>query len=164
MHCPKCNCAHSSVTDSRSDGEQIRRRRECQECSYRFSTYERIEYALPMVVKKDNRREHFDPEKVRAGLVRACEKRPISMEQIDNCVESIEKRLQALCEKEVNSRQIGDYVMDELRKLDHIAYIRFASVYKEFSDIGQFVETLASLDANTTNKQKTTEKHLVRAK
>lgn len=152
MRCPKCDCDRSSVIDSRSDGSQIRRRRECQECNYRFSTFERIEYSLPMVIKKDDRREHFDRSKVRAGLVRACEKRPVSVESIDACVDAIERRLQALCEKEVPSRAIGDFVMEELKKLDQIAYVRFASVYREFSDVSQFVDTLQSLD-NVRPKQ-----------
>lgn len=145
MRCPKCGEERSSVSDSRSDGEAIRRRRECNGCSFRYTTYERIELALPVVVKKDGRREPFDREKVRAGLRRACEKRPVSTESIDRTVENIESRVCELCLKEIPSRQIGDFLMEALRALDKIAYVRFASVYREFSDVSQFVDTLKSL-------------------
>lgn len=145
MFCPKCNSDRTSVTDSRSDGGAIRRRRECQACDYRFTTYERVEFSLPMLVKKDGRREPFDREKIRAGFRRACEKRPVSTETIDRAVESIEKRMQEMCVKEVDSRLVGEAVMDELRNLDKIAYVRFASVYREFSDVEQFVDALQSL-------------------
>jgi transcriptional repressor NrdR len=145
MFCPKCNSDKTSVTDSRSDAGAIRRRRECGECGYRFTTFERVEMVLPVVIKKDGSRENFDREKIRNGLRRACEKRPVSMETIDTAVEAIEKRIQELCQKEVESRLLGDLVMDELRKMDKIAYVRFASVYREFSDVSQFVDTLQSL-------------------
>lgn len=146
MRCPKCTSDRSSVVDSRSDGDAIRRRRECQACGLRYTTWERIELALPMVIKKDGRREPFDRLKVRGGLVRACEKRPVSIEVIDQTVEAIERRIHELYVKEIESRQVGDYVMDALRGLDQIAYVRFASVYREFSDVSQFVDTLQSLD------------------
>ena len=145
MKCTKCGCERSSVVDSRNDGNQIRRRRECQACGYRFSTYERIEYQMPMIIKKDGRREAFIGEKLRAGLLKACEKRPVSMEVIDKSVDAIERRIQALCEKEMPSRQLGEFLMEELKQLDKIAYVRFASVYREFSDISQFMDTLESL-------------------
>jgi transcriptional repressor NrdR len=145
MFCPKCNSDKSSVTDSRSDGGAIRRRRECQECGYRYTTYERVELVLPAVIKKDGRREVFDREKIRSGLRRACEKRPVSTETIDAAVETIERRLQEMCVKEVDSRIVGEAVIDELRKMDKIAYVRFASVYREFSDVSQFVDALESL-------------------
>lgn len=147
MRCPKCASDHSAVIDSRGDDDAIRRRRECQECSARFTTYERIELSLPMVIKKDNRREPFDRNKLRAGIVRACEKRPVSMSAIDSTVDSIERRVSELCLKEIPSRQIGDFLMEALRDLDKIAYVRFASVYREFSDVSQFVDTLESLGA-----------------
>jgi len=147
MLCPKCNSDKSSVTDSRGDGGAIRRRRECQECGYRFTTYERVELVLPAVIKKDGRREVFDREKIRNGLRLACEKRPVSTEIIDAAVETIERKLQEMCLKEVDSRVVGQAVMDELRKIDKIAYVRFASVYREFSDVSQFVDALESLDA-----------------
>lgn len=149
MFCPKCNSDRTSVTDSRSDGGAIRRRRECQACDYRFTTYERVEYSLPMVVKKDGSRETFDREKIRAGFRRACEKRPVSTETIDGAVDSIEKRMQEMCVKEIDSQLVGEAVMEELRKVDKIAYVRFASVYREFSDVEQFVDALQSLGTSS---------------
>ena len=146
MRCPKCSSDHSSVIDSRGDEDAIRRRRECQDCGVRFTTYERIELSLPMVIKKDDRREPFDRNKLRAGLVRACEKRPVSMTAIDATVDAIERRVSELCLKEIPSRQIGDFLMEALKALDQIAYVRFASVYREFSDVSQFVDTLQSLE------------------
>ena len=165
MFCPKCNSDRTSVTDSRSDGGAIRRRRECQACDYRFTTYERVEFSLPVLVKKDGRREAFDREKIRAGFRRACEKRPVSTETIDRAVESIEKRMQEMCVKEVDSRLVGEAVMDELRNLDKIAYVRFASVYREFSDVEQFVDALQSLTTqnNTSRVEQNEEKRVQRA-
>lgn len=148
MLCPKCSSGDTSVTDSRSDAGAIRRRRECNDCGVRFTTYERIEYALPVIVKKDGAREPFDREKIRNGLRRACEKRPVSMQSIDVAVERMEKKLHELFQKEVESQYIGELVMDELRNMDKIAYVRFASVYREFSDVSQFVDTLESLGGN----------------
>ena len=145
MFCQKCNSEKTSVTDSRSDAGAIRRRRECQDCGFRFTTYERVELILPVVIKKDGRREIFDREKILGGFRRACEKRPVSTEAIHAAVESVEKRAQELCLKEVDSRVVGEAVMDELRKLEKIAYVRFASVYREFSDVNQFVDALQSL-------------------
>jgi len=154
MFCPKCNSEKTSVTDSRSDGGAIRRRRECSDCGFRFTTYERVELTLPVVIKKDGSRENFDREKIRKGLRRACEKRPVSIEAIDAAVEAIEKRAQELCQKEVDSRELGELVMDELRKMDKIAYVRFASVYREFSDVSQFVDTLKSLGTPASESPK----------
>jgi transcriptional repressor NrdR len=145
MRCPRCSHEDSSVIDSRSDGNTIRRRRECISCKNRFTTYERIEYAFPMVVKKDGRREEFNREKIRAGLIRACEKTPVAIDQIDRTVEVIESRINELHVKELASRSLGDFVMDELKNLDKVAYVRFASVYKEFSDLSQFIEMLHGL-------------------
>lgn len=155
MFCPKCNSDKTSVTDSRSDGGAIRRRRECQECGFRFTTYERVELVLPAVIKKDGRREVFDREKIRGGLRRACEKRPVSTETIDGAVETIERKLQEMCLREVDSGVVGEAVIEELRKIDKIAYVRFASVYREFSDVSQFVDALESL--RTSNPQKKAE-------
>ena len=152
MRCPRCSCERSSVVDSRGDASAIRRRRECQECGFRFTTYERLELSLPLVIKKDGRREPFDILKMRAGLMRACEKRPISIEVIDTTLEKIEKKIHELCVKEIDSMKIGDFVIEELRTLDQIAYVRFASVYREFSDISQFVEALQSLTESTQPK------------
>ncbi len=148
MRCPRCGFEDSAVVDSRGDGSAIRRRRECESCQFRFTTYERIELSLPMVVKKDGRREGFDRNKLRAGLVRACEKTPVSMDAIDKTVESIEAQILELFAKEIPSRQIGDFLMESLKLLDKVAYVRFASVYREFSDISQFVDTLQSLNSN----------------
>lgn len=147
MRCPKCGSERSSVVDSRGEESTIRRRRECQTCKFRFTTFERIELSLPVVIKKDGRREQFNREKVHAGIVRACEKRPVSAEQIDATVDAIERKLYERGVREVPSREIGEVVMDALRNLDQIAYVRFASVYREFSDVSQFVATLESLDA-----------------
>ena len=146
MRCPRCGSADSAVVDTRNDGSEVRRRRRCESCDYRFTTYERIELSLPMVVKKDGRREQFDRNKLRAGLVRACEKTPVSMDSIDKTVESIEAQIVESYSKEIPSRQIGDYLMEALKGLDKVAYVRFASVYREFSDISQFVDTLRSLN------------------
>jgi transcriptional repressor NrdR len=145
MRCPRCGHESSSVIDSRGDGEAIRRRRQCDRCKFRFTTFERVELSLPMVVKKDGRREPFDRLKIRGGLVRACEKTQVGIEDIDRAVELIETKIAESCAKEIPSRHVGEFVMDELRKLDQVAYIRFASVYREFSDISQFVDTLATL-------------------
>lgn len=150
MKCPKCSGERSSVVDSRNDGHTIRRRRECQGCQFRFSTFERIEYTLPMIVKKDGRREAFIREKLKSGVQRACEKRPISVKQIDQVLDTVERTLHERCIKEIASIEVGDLVMTELKQLDSIAYVRFASVYREFSDVDQFVDTLQALRANAS--------------
>ncbi|MBX7144490.1 MAG: transcriptional regulator NrdR [Oligoflexia bacterium] len=145
MKCPRCGSEELAVVDSRADENSIRRRRECQDCKTRFTTFERVELSLPMVIKKDGRREQFDREKIRAGIVRACEKRPVSVDEVDRSVESLELKVSELCLREIPSRQIGELVMEVLKKLDTIAYVRFASVYREFSDVSQFVDTLQGL-------------------
>jgi transcriptional repressor NrdR len=148
MRCLKCGSDKSSVIDSRADGGSIRRRRECQQCQNRFTTFERIELSLPMVIKKDDRRQPFDRTKIRLGLIRACEKRPVSIENIDQTVDAIELKLSEMQEKEIQSQVIGELVIESLKDLDKIAYVRFASVYREFSDLNQFVETLKDLPKN----------------
>lgn len=147
MKCPFCNQLDDKVIDSRTarEGAVIRRRRECLGCKRRYTTYERIEENLPMVVKKDNRREVFDRVKVMAGLKKACEKRPISSGALDAAVDRIEKRLQDFGESEIPARVVGEAVMQELHALDQVAYVRFASVYREFKDIDQFMETIKAL-------------------
>ena len=147
MRCPFCSRFNDKVIDSRTarEGEVIRRRRECLECKRRFTTYERIEENLPVLVKKDNRRENFDRTKVMAGLKKACEKRPISSAALEASVGRIEKRLQEYGESEVPARIVGEEVMRELHQLDQVAYVRFASVYREFKDIDQFMETIKAL-------------------
>jgi transcriptional repressor NrdR len=127
------------------EGQVIRRRRECLSCKRRYTSYERIEESLPMVVKKDGRREPFDRAKILSGLKKACEKRPISVATIEAAADRIEKRMQELGETEVPSRTIGEEVMKELHRLDQVAYVRFASVYREFKDIDQFMDELKAL-------------------
>lgn len=127
------------------EGEVIRRRRECLGCKRRYTTYERVEEVLPMVVKKDGRRETFDRTKILAGLKKACEKRPISIATIETVTDRIEKRIQEMGETEIESRVIGEELMKELHQLDQVAYVRFASVYREFKDIDQFMDELRSL-------------------
>ena len=147
MKCPFCDQIDDKVIDSRTarEGEVIRRRRECLSCKRRFTTYERIEESLPVVVKKDNRREPFDRMKIMTGLKKACEKRPVSSAALEASVDRIEKRIQDMGETEVAGRVVGEEVMKELHQLDPVAYVRFASVYREFKDIDQFMETIKSL-------------------
>ncbi len=149
MKCPFCDQLEDKVIDSRTarEGEVIRRRRECLGCKRRFTTYERIEENLPMVVKKDSRREPFDRMKILAGLKKACEKRPVSIGTLGGAADRIEKRIQDCGETEVPSRMVGEEVMRELRELDPVAYVRFASVYREFKDIDQFMDTIRALAA-----------------
>ncbi len=141
MRCPFCRADHDKVIDSRSSGEGaiIRRRRECLECGRRYTTYEKVETLPIRVVKKDGRREEFDREKIQNGIIRACEKRPVPTERIDQAVTDIENEIYAHYDKEVTSRHIGQLVMKKLRDLDQVAYVRFASVYREFKDVSQFV-------------------------
>lgn len=153
MKCPKCGSENISVVDSRGDDNAIRRRRECQACTFRFTTYERLELALPLVVKKDGRREAFDRNKIRGGLMKACEKRPISTEVIERTVDQIELKISSIGEKEISSRQIGDVLMDALKTVDKVAYVRFASVYREFSDVSEFVDTLKGLGELATRSR-----------
>lgn len=147
MKCPFCDEIEDKVVDSRmgKEGEVIRRRRECLACKRRYTTYERVEESLPVVVKKDGRRETFDRAKILAGLKKACEKRPISIATIEAVADRIEKRVQEMGETEIQSRTVGEEVMRELHQLDQIAYVRFASVYREFKDIDQFMDELKAL-------------------
>ena len=147
MKCPFCDELEDKVVDSRMarEGEVIRRRRECLSCKRRYTTYERVEESLPMVVKKDGRREPFDRMKILAGLKKACEKRPISTATIEAVTYRIEKRIQEMGDAEIQSRTIGEEVMKELHQLDQVAYVRFASVYREFKDIDQFMDELKAL-------------------
>ena len=147
MRCPFCAAVEDKVVDTRpSENEAvIRRRRECSSCGRRFTTYERVEETLPVVVKKDGRREPFDRAKVHGGLVKACSKRPVSLETIERAVDRIERELLESAEKEVPSSRIGDAVMVALRNLDDVAYVRFASVYRSFRDVAELMEELKSL-------------------
>ena len=150
MRCPYCTSLDNKVVDSRmgKEGESIRRRRECLKCEGRFTTYERIEEVLPLVIKKDSRREPFDRQKILNGLKKACEKRPISMEMLEKTVEEIEKSLQEKGLKEIPSTVVGEEVMDRLHKLDEVAYVRFASVYRSFRDINEFMSELKDILSN----------------
>lgn len=147
MKCPFCGHLEDRVVDSRlsTDGEAIRRRRECEKCGKRFTSYERVEEIMPMVVKKDGRREPYDRQKVLGGLKKACEKRPISIEMLENMVDEIEKKLLDGAQKEVSTSQIGEEMMRRLQELDKVAYVRFASVYRDFKDIDEFVSELTEL-------------------
>ncbi len=147
MKCPFCHGTDNHVIDSRltKDGSVIRRRRQCEGCQRRFTTYERVEEVLPMVVKKDGRREPFDRMKIIAGLTKACEKRPISMATIEELTDRVERALQERGEKEIPSSAIGEAVMRELHALDKVAYVRFASVYRSFRDVGEFMRELEEL-------------------
>lgn len=144
MKCPFCGAVDSKVVDSRlaSNSLSIRRRRECLKCERRFTTYERIEQVPFMVVKKDGRREPFQREKLLAGLITACEKRPISTQDIENLVEGIERDIKEKFYDEISSKKIGQMVMKDLRKLDEVAYVRFASVYRQFAEVGDFLKEL----------------------
>lgn len=147
MKCPFCGHKEDKVIDSRSseEGRSIRRRRECLKCRRRFTTYENIEEATLMVIKKDGRREPFDRKKLLAGITKACEKRPVSTQQLEGLLDKIEYTLQSKFEKEVESPAIGELVMELLYELDEVAYVRFASVYRQFKDINQFMKELKGL-------------------
>ncbi len=141
MHCPFCNAADTRVVDSRvvEDGAGVRRRRACESCGKRFSTYERAHLRLPLVIKKDGTRQPFDTEKVRGGMSKALEKRPVSAEALDAGVAAVLRAVQEMGTAEVPAAQVGDFVMRELHRLDGVAYIRFASVYREFKDVDEFL-------------------------
>ena len=149
MRCPFCRSSESRVIDSRlgREGNVIRRRRECAGCDRRFTTYERVEETLPVVVKKDGRREPFDRGKILAGLRKACEKRPVSIEVIEGIADHVERHVVERGEKEVSSSVIGEWVMRELQELDQVAYVRFASVYRSFPDLETFVREIRGLGA-----------------
>ncbi len=147
MRCQYCNCTDSKVIDSRptEEGSSIRRRRECISCGRRFTTYEKIELVPLMVVKRDGRREPFDAQKVKAGIIHACEKLPVSINQIDAMTSHVEQAAYATMEGEISSLRIGDMVMQELKGVNDVAYVRFAAVYRLFTDIGDFMSELQKL-------------------
>ncbi|MFT6429600.1 MAG: transcriptional repressor NrdR [Halopseudomonas sp.] len=147
MHCPFCGAHDTKVIDSRlvAEGDQVRRRRECLACQERFTTFETAELVLPRIIKGDGRRQPFDEEKLRAGMQRALEKRPVSVEQIEAAIGHIKHRLRASGEREVQAMVVGEMVMNELKQLDEVAYIRFASVYRRFQDLNQFREEIERL-------------------
>ena len=147
MKCPYCSYEESKVIDSRSadDGERIRRRRECLKCGKRFTTHEVIEMVPIIVVKRDKSREVFDRNKLTAGILRACEKRPVSIQQIESMVNTIETKIQSALEREITTAQIGELAMEEIKKVDEVSYVRFASVYRQFKDINTFLDELNKL-------------------
>ncbi len=149
MHCPFCNHEDTKVIDSRlaAEGRQVRRRRECLRCGERYTTFESAVLVMPRVVKRDGRREPFDEAKLRAGIARALEKRPIESDAIEASIERLLQRLQIIGEREVSGRYIGDMVMEELRGLDQVAYVRYASVYRSFQDISEFREEVERLQS-----------------
>ncbi|MBR3147539.1 MAG: transcriptional repressor NrdR [Eubacterium sp.] len=150
MKCPYCNYEDTKVIDSRptEDGHAIRRRRGCEKCGKRFTTYEKVEESIIMIVKKDGSREAFDRGKLMNGIIRACEKRPVPMATIEEMVDRIERGLNNLMQKEVKSDFIGELVMDELKKVDQVAYIRFASVYRQFTDVETFTKEIQKLQGS----------------
>ncbi len=156
MHCPFCDAEDTKVIDSRlaNDGYEVRRRRECLTCSERFTTFESAELVMPKLVKNDGRREPFNEEKLRAGITRALEKRPVNSEDIESAVERIKKQMRSTGDREVPSVILGHWVMDELRDLDHVAYVRFASVYRSFEDVNAFREEIERLEKAPTAEQR----------
>jgi transcriptional repressor NrdR len=157
MLCPFCGHAESKVVDSRAskEGDSIRRRRECLKCVRRYTTYERIEEVAQMVIKKDGRREPFDRWKIKSGILKACEKRPVSLEQVEQLIDDVERSLFNSTDHEVATDAVGQAVMDHLRRLDEVAYVRFASVYRQFRDLNEFMDELKDLLANQENPDAT---------
>lgn len=147
MRCPFCGHLESKVVDSRSskEGDSIRRRRECMKCARRYTTYERIEEVAQMVIKKDGRREPFDRWKIKSGILKACEKRPVSLEMVESLIDEVERSLFNSSEHEVPTQAIGQAVMERLKELDEVAYVRFASVYRQFRDLNEFMNELKDL-------------------
>ena len=159
MKCPSCSGMENKVIDSRlnKEGNVIRRRRECMNCIDRFTTYEKLERSLPLLIKKDGRREEFDREKIILGVRKACQKRPVSTKDIEDLVDRVEQHLQEMGEKEVHAVKVGEKVIREIYNLDDVAYVRFASVYRSFKDVNEFMvelkEVLKSKDASTPPEQ-----------
>jgi len=155
MRCPKCGGNKSSVVDSRQaeDGNTIRRRRECEECQHRFTTYERVEERTLVVVKKDGTREQFSRDKIFNGIIRSAQKRPVSSDEIEEIVNRIEQKVRSQSDNEINSEYIGSLVMDELAELDEIAYVRFASVYRSFKDVGELESLLKQITKGSKKKK-----------
>ncbi|MBZ2061411.1 transcriptional regulator NrdR [Streptococcus sanguinis] len=155
MRCPKCGGNKSSVVDSRQaeDGNTIRRRRECEECQHRFTTYERVEERTLVVVKKDGTREQFSRDKIFNGIIRSAQKRPVSSDEIEEIVNRIEQKIRSQSDNEINSEYIGSLVMDELAELDEITYVRFASVYRSFKDVGELESLLKQITKGSKKKK-----------
>ena len=155
MRCPKCGGNKSSVVDSRQaeDGNTIRRRRECEECQHRFTTYERVEERTLVVVKKDGTREQFSRDKIFNGIIRSAQKRPVSSDEIEEIVNRLEQKVRSQSDNEINSEYIGSLVMDELAELDEITYVRFASVYRSFKDVGELESLLKQITKGSKKKK-----------
>ncbi|MGD8514933.1 MAG: transcriptional regulator NrdR [Granulosicoccaceae bacterium] len=156
MRCPYCNAEDTKVIDSRlaNEGAAVRRRRECQHCNERFTTFETAELVMPRIIKSDGIREPFDEDKLRAGIMRSLEKRPVATEKIEDAINHIKHRLRGTGDREVGSQLVGEYVMDELRELDHVAYVRFASVYRSFEDVNAFREEIERLEREPSSEVK----------
>ena len=148
MRCPFCSFEDTRVIDSRmaAEGDLVRRRRECLECRERFTTYEAAEFNYPRVIKSDGRREQFTEEKLRSGILRSLEKRPVAMEKVEIAIARIKHKLRSLGDREVKSRKVGDWVMEELKSVDQVAYLRFASVYQSFADVRAFLDEIERLE------------------
>ena len=155
MHCPFCDAEETKVIDSRlaSEGAQVRRRRECLHCGERFTTYESAELIMPRIIKQDGTREPFNEEKLRGGILRSLEKRPVTMDKIEAAIGHIQHHLRASGERELESRQLGELVMGELRELDQVAYVRFASVYRSFEDVNAFREEIDRLESQPSPEE-----------
>jgi len=147
MYCPFCRATDTKVIDSRlvSDGHQIRRRRECTTCSERYTTFESAELVMPRIIKRDGSREPFNEDKMRNGFLRALEKRPVSVEQVELSINKVKSQMRATGEREINSELLGNFIMEQLKELDKVAYVRFASVYRSFEDVKEFGEEIARL-------------------
>ena len=156
MRCPFCDNEDSKVIDSRpiDDGHAIRRRRECEKCGKRFTTYEKVEVSIIMVIKKDGSREAFNRDKLLSGIIKACEKRPVTLAEMERVADDIERGLNNLMEKEVKSSFIGELVMEKLKELDEVAYVRFASVYRQFTDVNTFIKEIEELAKARRNDEK----------
>lgn len=148
MYCPFCHEIDTKVMDSRlvAEGTQVKRRRECQQCHERFTTFEVAELIMPLIIKQDGRRKPFNIDNLRAGMLRALEKRPVSADTVEDAIVVIMQKIRSLGEREIESRQVGEWVMDALYRMDHVAYVRFASVYKRFKDISEFRQTIDQIN------------------
>ncbi|WP_414839933.1 transcriptional regulator NrdR [Carnobacterium sp. TMP28] len=155
MQCPRCQNNGSRVVDSRpaDDGRAIRRRRECEACSFRFTTFERVEQAPLLVIKKNGTREEFNRSKILRGIIRSCEKRPVAVERVEKIVDEVENKIRSLGENEISSAIIGEYIMEKLVEIDEVAYIRFASVYRQYKDMSVFLAELHELEKKKSEKK-----------
>lgn len=165
MQCPFCKTPDTRVIDSRlaEDGTQVRRRRECEKCSGRFTTFEKAQLQMPSILKRSGDPEPYAEDKLRRGIESACYKRPVTGEQIDHAIENVERKLRASTEREIPSRLVGDWVMEELRDLDHVAYVRFASIYRRFEDVNAFREEIERLQNMPTAEQRRSQLPLIDA-